>query len=64
MELIAAQWRSQYSFCLVSNNVCGVAVSRLGGDRISVGCGGPSLMIANLTEKHSVAYIWACLWLE
>ena len=40
------------------------AVSRLGGDRMSVGYGGPSLMLSNLPEKHSVANISAWLWLE
>ena len=29
-----------------------------------MGCGGPSLMLANMSVKHSVAYIWAWLWLE
>ena len=31
---------------------------------LSVVSGVTTLMLANLTEKHSVAYIWASLWLE
>ena len=38
---------------------CWASGSSLGGDRMSAGCGGPSLMLANLPEKYSVAYIWA-----
>ena len=41
---------------LWANYVCGVPGSWPGGDHMSVGCGGPSLMLANLPEKHSVAY--------
>ena len=40
----AAQSLNQHSLCLEENDLWCVARSRLGGDQMSVGCGGSTLM--------------------